>query len=157
MNEDFFRNIFKCCLYIALSAFVLIATYATLDLVVDGMDYREKRCVLNSEDPLGLKNEVKAPDIPITVKNATDFRAWMKTLTQAQRAALKAKYVKEHPLNSNDPLGLLTDPVTGEVRSPAIVNRMKEQDFIEWFKTLPKAKRDAVKEEYLRIITKYSE
>lgn len=157
MNEDFFRNIFKCCLYIALSAFVLIGAYATLDLVVDGMDYREKGCVLNSRAPLGLQKEVKAPKIPSSVKNKQQFQAWMKTLTQAQRAALKAKYVKEQPLHSNDPLGLLTDPVTGEVRSPTIVNRMNEKNFIEWFKTLPKTKRDAVKEEYLRIITKYSE
>ncbi len=153
MNGDFFRNIFKCCLYIALSVFVLIAAYATLDLVVDGMDYREKGCIFNSEEPLG----VKAPEIPSTVKNKQQFQSWLKTLTQAQRDALKAKYVKEQTLHSNDPLGLLTDSVTGEVRSPAIVNRMKEKDFIEWFKTLPKAKRDVVKEEYLRIITKYSE
>lgn len=57
MNEDFFRNIFKCCLYIALSVFVLIAAYATLDLIVDGVEYREKGC--NRHDPLGLRSEEK--------------------------------------------------------------------------------------------------
>lgn len=95
MNEDFFRNIFKCCLYIALSAFVLIAAYATLDLVVDGMNYREKGCNRNDPDPLGLYREVKAPKIPDTVKNNKDFKIWFKTLTPAQRDAVKSKFVRD--------------------------------------------------------------
>lgn len=122
MNEDFFRNIFKCCLYITLSAFVLIAAYATLDLVVDGMDYREKGCNINKnarfsaypvakKDPLGLfdkedkekvfnlatgkwEYEVKVPSIPKEIANSRQFRAWLKTLTPDQRNAVKSKYLE---------------------------------------------------------------
>jgi hypothetical protein len=35
---------------------------------------------------------VQAPKIPSTVKNKADFQAWLKTLTPAQRDALKAKH-----------------------------------------------------------------
>ncbi len=36
---------------------------------------------------------VKAPEIPNTVKNKTDFQRWLKTLTPAERDALQAKHV----------------------------------------------------------------
>ncbi len=108
-------------------------------LVVDGMDYREKGCVLNSKanfdfssypvakkDPLGLYSKEEAVLIynPITGK-----------LDKEEKVKI---------------LNLATGKWEYEVKAPAIPKKVKDSsDFRAWFKTLTKAQQDAVKAKYL--------